>query len=131
MRSDSGEGITGTTTASAARSTFSDSSEMPGGQSMKSRSQASPSGRTILSRRSVRCLRSLRCTSKLRKDRVAGTTYRFGHSVGTSRSIAASLPETSRFAEASGRDSVLSTYDAAPCGSRSQSTVGLPAAAAT
>ena len=36
MRTDSGEGTSGTITTSAARSTFSDSSEMPAGQSRNS-----------------------------------------------------------------------------------------------
>jgi len=66
MRTDKGVGSSGTTTASAARSTFSESREIPGGQSRNSAAYEFRSERLIFNRRSVGCLRSLRCTSKLR-----------------------------------------------------------------
>ena len=82
MRSDSGAGRVGTTMASAALSTFSESSEMPGGQSSSSRSQSSCSGRAIIIRRRVGCLSALMWTSKLRYDMSAGNSVRFAKRVG-------------------------------------------------
>ncbi len=53
MRTESGVGSIGTITASAARSTFSESSEIPGGQSRNRASYFSRRGPLIISSRSV------------------------------------------------------------------------------
>jgi len=72
MRTESGVGSNGTTTTSAARSTFSDSSEMPGGQSMNSTSYFSRRDALIISSRSVGRFLSLRTEEFVTAARLDG-----------------------------------------------------------
>src|ERR1041384_432823 len=81
------------------------------------------------SRRSVGCLRLARWTSKLRYEKSDGNRSRPSYALCTTSSGSSRLPDTSFFADTLSPCSHLSVNVAAPCGSRSHSTVGLPPAA--
>ncbi len=99
MRTESGLGSNGTITTSAARSTFSESSEIPGGQSRNSVAYSADSGRLIFSSRSVGRLRWLRWTSKWRYEKSAASRSRFSYRVGSTTSGSSRLPAASFRAE--------------------------------